>query len=79
MIGKQVQWQANESMQIAGKMSMSEGQSEHRDFIIQPENFTMMRTGGSINDFMVDARIHRQGLPWFSTTRNDRKISFKQE
>ncbi len=79
LIGKEVQWQANESMQIAGKMSMSEGQSEHRDFIIQPENFTMMRTGGNINDLTVDARIHRQGLPWFSTTRNDRKISFKQE
>ncbi len=78
LIGTEVKWQANESMQITDKMSLSEGQSEHRDYIIQPENFTMMRTGGTLNNLIVDGRIHRQGLPWFSTGRNDRKISFKQ-
>lgn len=78
LIGKQVQWQASENMQIAGNMSMSEGRSETRDFIIQPEQFTMMRTGGNVHDQIVDARIHRQGTPWFSTGRPDRKISFKQ-
>ena len=78
LIGKEVQWKVNESAQFVGNFSMSEGRSEDRDFIIQPEDFALMRTGGAINRLLVDARIHRQGLPWFSTGRNDRKISFKQ-
>ena len=78
LIGQHEIWKENEGSQFVGGFTMSEGASQDRDFIIHPENFVVMRTGSKVNDFMVDARIHRQGNPWFSTGRNDRKISFKQ-
>lgn len=78
LIGQHEIWRENEGSQFVGGFTMSKGASQDRDFIIHPENFVVMRTGSKVNDFMVDARIHRQGLPWFSTGRNDRKISFKQ-
>ena len=78
LIGQHEIWKENEGSQFVGGFTMSEGASQDRDFIIFPENFVVMRTGSRVNDFIVDARIHRQGNPWFSTGRNDRKISFKQ-
>jgi type IV secretory pathway TraG/TraD family ATPase VirD4 len=78
LIGQQEVWKENKGSQFVGGFTMSEGTSQDRDFVIHPEDFTAMRTGGPINKYLVDARIHRQGMPWFSTTRNDRKISFKQ-
>lgn len=78
LIGQHEIWKENEGSQFVGGFTMSEGASQDRDFIIYPENFVVMRTGSRLNDFIVDARIHRQGNPWFSTGRNDRKISFKQ-
>tara|TARA_R110000868_G_scaffold1211_4_gene9404 strand:- start:19092 stop:20405 length:1314 start_codon:yes stop_codon:yes gene_type:complete len=78
LIGQQEIWKENKGSQFVGGFTMSEGSSQDRDFIIHPEDFTAMRTGGPINKYLVDARIHRQGFPWFSSSRNDRKISFKQ-
>jgi hypothetical protein len=78
LIGKHEIWKATKGSQFVGGFSLSEGANQGRDFVIHPEDFTAMRTGGPINDFLVDGRIHRQGMPWFSTSRNDRKISFKQ-
>ena len=78
LIGQESVWKETRGSQFVGGFTMSEGQNQDRQSIIHPEQFTMMRTGGQINCGLVDARIHRQGLPWFSTARNDRKISFQQ-
>jgi len=79
LIGKQEIWTKSESQQFVGGMSMSESIQQTRDHIVHPEEVARMKTGGPVNNFAVDARIHRQGLPWFSTERNDRLIRFKQQ
>lgn len=78
LIGKQEVWKENKGSQLVGGFTMTHGVSQDREPIIPPEDFTAMRTGGPAHQFIVDARIHRQGTLWFSTGRADRKISFQQ-
>ncbi|MDH7913460.1 TraM recognition domain-containing protein [Winogradskyella sp. SYSU M77433] len=61
LIGKDWKWSQNEGLTFGEKNSSSQGRSEIFTNIVEPSNFTRLKTGGPENDFMVQAYVHRQG------------------
>lgn len=61
LIGKDWQWSANEGMSMGEKMSISSGHSETMAYLVEPSDFTKLKTGGPENNFQAQAIVHRQG------------------
>ncbi|WP_160118551.1 type IV secretory system conjugative DNA transfer family protein [Chryseotalea sanaruensis] len=58
-------------------ISGSQTSSTHTEKIVRPEVFVKLKTGGSNNDGVIEAYIHRPGAP-FSTGDNHLKTKFNQ-
>jgi type IV secretory pathway TraG/TraD family ATPase VirD4 len=61
LIGKDWQWSSNEGQTLGEKWSTSSGKSEILTHIVEPSDFTKLKTGGPDNNFLVQAYVHRQG------------------
>lgn len=83
LIGKSIHLKKSESKNInSAGYSKTEGTSEDIDFIIPPEQFNMLLTGGKLNRYLVEGIIHCQeapwkndGLPYYKTFFNQQKNS----
>ncbi len=78
LIGKDYRWTNSVGETYGDGFSFNNGQSESLEFIIPPEAFTKLKTGGPDNDFMAEAIVHRQGKIFYSTGENHKKIILKQ-
>ena len=58
--------------------SVQFGWNDQRDFIIHPEEFSQLATGGSINNYQVEAIIYSGGRR-FSNGKQYLKVKFQQE
>ena len=58
---------------------VSGGYSESFEYEVQPVELCRMRTGGSANQFLIDAMVWRGGQPFASTGRSYLWTTFKQE
>ncbi len=61
----------------AGEFSVTESVSYKLERIVRLEHFVGLKTGGPLNNYLVEAFMHRQGTP-FHDGKNHRKITFKQ-
>jgi hypothetical protein len=53
----------------AGGVSQSAGGNQAVDFLIQPQEFTLLRTGGEENEMQVDGIIFQGGRRWIVPDR----------
>jgi len=79
LIGKDLQWSANEGQTMGEKFTYSSGQSETLVHLVEPSGFTKLKTGGTQNNFLVEAIVHRQGKIFKSTESSHKLITLKQE
>jgi len=63
--------------QISGDFSATRNTSYRLEDMVRPEHFNFLKTGGSENDCLVEAIVHRQGRT-FDNGMNWKKITFKQ-
>lgn len=77
MIGEAYFKDYQHSHSAASEISFSESVSYKLEKIIRPEQFTTLKTGGPLNNYLCEAIIHRQGV-LFPDGRNHRKITFQQ-
>ena len=75
LIGKDFITFKGTSYDMLDKASMST--HERRDYIIPPEHFTTLRTGGKSHKFQVDTIVHVRGKNW-STDENFLEVTFDQ-
>ena len=61
----------NEAMAKGGAMSQNAGGSMVVEYVIQPQEFTMLRTGGPESDFQVDAVIFQGGRRWLGMKKGE--------
>lgn len=78
LFGKAMVEVENYSVSYTKEYQRTEGKSQIKDFIVPPEAFTRMRTGGPDLNYKVDVYIHRQGIPFFDGGRNFLKTTFTQ-
>jgi hypothetical protein len=57
---------------------LSSGFSEHMDYLVQPSEFSRLRTGGPVNDGLVDAYVFQNGRRLQSTGLPFARIVFQQ-
>jgi type IV secretory pathway TraG/TraD family ATPase VirD4 len=55
-------------------LQQSAGGQQHVDFLVQPHEFTMLRTGGEESDMQVDSIIFQGGRRWLAPTKAERKV-----
>ncbi|MEO9803433.1 MAG: TraM recognition domain-containing protein [Reichenbachiella sp.] len=69
------------SKSMGKDFSTSKSYSWQKDKDVPPELFTGLRTGGAMNNHIVEAYIHRQGMPWITKneTQNYIKTHFFQK
>lgn len=77
LVGQAFFKQENFSNTLSGKFSSTEGYHYGLEFIMRPEEFVSLRTGGPANNQLVDGVIHTQGKQ-ITPTANFKKISFSQ-
>ena len=58
----------------AGGLSQSAGGHQSVDFTVQPQEFTMLRTGGEENKMQVDAIIFQGGRRWVLDEKPPKKV-----
>ena len=86
---RQIQYYGGMSEGTGGKggttgMNQSAGGSQVFEFLVQPQEFTMLRTGGTEHDLKVDGIIFQGGRRWISSsngkeqTRNFIRHQFPQ-
>ena len=78
LIGKDLYWMGNQGTSIGDKATFSQGSSQNLMHIIQPSEFAQMKTGGPINNYEIETIVHRQGLPFESTSKNFAKFTINQ-
>lgn len=78
LFGKAMVWVENYTVSFSDGYSKSEGKSQTKDYLVPPEMFTRMRTGGPYLKHKVDVYIHRQGLPFWDGQRNFLKTTLTQ-
>ena len=62
------------------KWSTSSGKSEILTHIVEPSDFTRLKTGGPNNNYLVQAYVHRQGRTFKSHQYyNDNDYEIKEE
>ena len=79
LIGKDLQWVQSEGMSMGDNASFSEGSTQNLMHLIQPNEFAQQRTGGPLNDYIVEMVVHRQGIPFESTGRNHALFTINQK
>ena len=57
-----------------GGVSQSAGGHQSVDFTVQPQEFTMLRTGGEENKMQVDAIIFQGGRRWVLDEKTPKKV-----
>lgn len=62
-----------------GNSSFSDNESKPLHYIVPPERFAFLRTGGVLNDYTVDAIIHCQNPPWAVEDISYHLASFTQK
>lgn len=62
-----------------GNSSFGDNETKPLHYIVPPERFAFLRTGGQINDYMVDAIIHCQNPPWATNDISYHLTSFTQK
>lgn len=78
LIGQGYKEKQSSSKSFSENMSITEGKSEALEYLVRPEKFVALRTGGPGYDFWVSAIAHKQGMPWNATKRNHRGMEFNQ-
>ena len=58
----------------AGGVSQSSGGHQSVDFVVQPQEFTMLRTGGDENKMLVDGIIFQGGRRWVLNAEPPEKV-----
>jgi hypothetical protein len=58
----------------AGGVSQSAGGSLSVDYVVQPQEFTMLRTGGTENKMQVDGIIFQGGRRWVVSVKPEEKV-----
>jgi hypothetical protein len=58
----------------AGGVSQSAGGSQSVDYLVQPQEFTMLRTGGEENKMQVDGIIFQGGRRWIVADKAGTKV-----
>lgn len=61
----------NEAMARGGAMTQNAGGSMVLEFVVQPQEFTMLRTGGAESGFLVDSIIFQGGRRWLASRRGE--------
>jgi type IV secretory pathway TraG/TraD family ATPase VirD4 len=61
----------SEAMARGGAMNQSAGGSMVIEFVVQPQEFTMLRTGGEESDFQVDSIIFQGGRRWVALKKGE--------
>ncbi len=64
LIGKDVFRVQSESKSLGKGYSKTQSWAEHREYLIQPEDFVFLKTGGKKNNFKVEGIMHCQDAPW---------------
>lgn len=62
LIGQNRQWRENQNTSLGGGGGMSVGKQESFDLRLRPEAFHALKTGGSKNDFLVEAYMIQTGV-----------------
>ena len=55
----------------AGGLSQNAGGSMVVEYVVQPQEFTMLRTGGPESEFLVDSIIFQGGRRWLATKKGE--------
>ncbi len=58
----------------SGGLSQNAGGQQHVDFLIQPQEFTMLRPGGEESDLRVDGIIFQGGRRWLIPAGDKNKV-----
>ena len=58
--------------------SSSTSISEQQRNVVEPRDFTLLKTGGEANDYLVQAYVNQSGRVWKSTGSNAIKVGFCQ-
>lgn len=77
LIGEAYTEDTSSSITMAGNFSATQGVSYKLERMVRAERFVSLRTGGPLNNYSVDAYIHRQGKT-FQDGLNFTKTAFKQ-
>ncbi|GAB1856136.1 hypothetical protein MHTCC0001_09710 [Flavobacteriaceae bacterium MHTCC 0001] len=77
LIGKDYRWTNNKGETYGDGLSFNQGQAESLEYIVPPSTFTKLKTGGSENDFIAEAIVHRHKT-FESTRENHKNITLKQ-
>ncbi len=64
LIGKDMMIAQSGSKTMGKNYSKTTGWSETRDYLVRPEQFVFLRTGGAKNHYIVDGIMHCQDAPW---------------
>lgn len=73
LIGKDWLYTKNQGQSMGEKISFSSGQAETLTHLVEPSEFTKLKTGGAENNFLVEAIVHRQGKI-FQSIEDNQKI-----
>ena len=80
LIGKELKWVDNTGQSMGGDQpQFSEGSSQSMLFTIEPSDFAQQKTGGAMNDYLVEVIVHRQGIPFKSTGKNYALFTINQQ
>ena len=61
----------SEALAKGGSANQSAGGSMVVEYVVQPQEFTMLRTGGQESDFLVDSIIFQGGRRWLGTRKGE--------
>ncbi len=61
LIGKHTNWTKSKNRSMGGDVSFSKGEQESLDYVLRPEAFHKLRTGGRKNNYLVDGYIVKTG------------------
>lgn len=61
----------SEALARGGAMNQSAGGSMVVEYVVQPQEFTMLRTGGPESDFKVDSFIFQGGRRWVGSRKGE--------
>ncbi len=78
LIGKELKSISNSGTSIGKDISISQGTGQQLLHTIEPSEFSRYKTGGPINDYIVQLVVHRQGSPFKETDKNFTKMKVDQ-
>lgn len=77
LIGQDYRQKDTYSRTVAGDFSTSQGRSWELEYIIRPEEFVSLKTGGPENNYRVEGIMHVQGKQ-LSKNTNFKRVRFNQ-